>query len=247
MNALSHRIRLGALVVGCVLLALVPIVFRSTALAPSALLGLWLLACVIGEAFWTPAPGGEGTISMALALNIAALAILGDKGGVEVVAASTLIAGFYPHRRAWYKVLFNAAQSALAATVALLVAQLAVFDIRSFTVPTSPWWPGLLLMGATFFLINTVLVASAISLATSRPLWRTWREDFCYPFELASSLAQVTLAGFLVTAYSQLGAMTLLFVLPLIAVLGFSSAREAKVRAVNASVTRDPVRLRRAG
>jgi hypothetical protein len=214
----------------CVVAALWVLSQRSAQLAPPGLLALWLVACIVGEAFWTNVPGGEGTISMALALDIAALTVLGNRGGVEVIALSTLLAGICPHRRQWYKILFNAAQSTLSAGAALVLARLYHEGSPPVLVPDFLWWPGLLLTGLAFFSVNTALVACAISLSSDRPLWRAWRDNFGYSFELASSLAQVTLAGFLLLAYGQVGPVTLLFVLPIIAVLGWSSAREARVR-----------------
>jgi len=226
-HQISHY-KLVGFVTGCVLAA-TWLLCQPHSLAPPGLLALWLLACTVGEVFWLDAPG-EGTISMALVLDIAALSVLDFRGGVQVIALSTLIAGIYPQRRAWYKVLFNAAQSTLAAGAALGFVDLMSTRPELHHLPMTLWWPNLLLVGGTFFAVNTGLVACTISLSTGLPLWRAWRDNFGYPFELASTLAQVTLACFLQSAYEQFGPATLLFLLPLVSVLWYSSTREARTR-----------------
>jgi hypothetical protein len=239
-----RTLRVITLVTGCAAIALWMLVHRDVPLAPFHLFGLWLIACCVGEAFWTRAPGGEGTISMALALDIAALGMLGHSGGVEVVAASTLIGSAVSHRRPWHRVLFNVAQATLAAGAALVINDLVRSAPGGSALPVS--WISVFVMGGVFFAVNTGLVTLAISLSTSAPLWRTWHERFGYTFELASSLAQMTLAGFVVTTYAQIGPVSLLFLLPLLAVLGMSSAREAHLRSPLTQDSSRPDRLRRA-
>jgi hypothetical protein len=226
MKRSTPPLKVLGFVAGCVLAALWVLVHRGSALAPPGLLAVWLLACIVGEAFWVKAPG-NGTISMALALDIAALMVLGHQGGVEVIALSTLIAGIYPHRRAWYKVLFNVAQSTLAAGAALGMVDLLSSNQGFHVTPVTLWWPTLLLAGVAFFSVNTALVSCVISLSSGHSVWRAWRDNFGYPFELASSLAQVTVSGLLLVSYAQFGPWTLLFVLPIIVVLAQSATREA--------------------
>jgi hypothetical protein len=155
------------------------------------------------------------------------------------VTGTALLASIWPHRRPFHRVIFNAAQSTLAAGAALTT--LAMFAPHEAKVPLLDQytnWPGLFAGGATFFAVNSGLVAMAIALGTGRSFWSTWHENFGYAFELATSAAQVSLAGFLLIAYQQMGPMAVAAVLPVLVVLWWSSAREADIKAGRSTLGR---------
>jgi hypothetical protein len=193
-------------------------------------LAAWFAACLVGEIFWLHTGPRDGIISMALALDLAAIFALGPGSGLVVIGLSTLIAGIYPHRRRWYRTLFNAAHSVVAAAAALLV--------WTMLSPASPGtgtlreiWLPLFPAGVAFCLTDTGLVSLVVALSTGRSPWRVWRENFGYRYELASCLAEISLAGLVLTSYQLTGIVTLAAIFPLLAVLWWGSSREANTRA----------------
>jgi hypothetical protein len=193
----------------------------------------WFISCLAGEVLWIRTPTRNGTISMALAIDLAALIALPPASALVIVASSALIASIFPHRRPLQRIIFNAAQSTLAAAAALLVVRF--FAPAEGTVAILDQytnWPGLFAGGLAFFAVNSGLVALAIGLDTGRSFWASWRDNFGYAFELATTAAQVSLAGFLLIAYEQMGPMAVLAVLPVLGVLWWSSARESDMKAM---------------
>lgn len=199
----------------------------------------WFVSCLAGEVLWIRTPTRNGTISMALAIDLAALIALHPSQSLTIIASTALLASIYPHRRPVVRAIFNAAQSTLAAGAALLVIHLltpadgAVAILDQYTN-----WPGLFAGGVAFFVVNSALVAMAIALDTHQSVWTTWRDNFGYTFELAATAAQISLAGFLIIAYQQMGPMAVLAVLPILGVLWWSSARESELKAVRADQRR---------
>jgi hypothetical protein len=196
----------------------------------------WFISCLAGEVLWIRTPTRNGTISMALSIDLAALIALPAASALLIIAASAFLASVYPHRRPIHRAVFNAAQSTLAAGAAVLT-------IRFFTPADASVavldqytnWPGLFAGGVAFFIVNSGLVALAIGLDTGRSIWASWRDNFGYAFELATTAAQVSLAGFLLIAYEQMGPMAVLAVLPVLGVLWWSSARESDIKAMRST------------
>jgi hypothetical protein len=192
----------------------------------------WFVSCLAGEMLWIRTPTRNGTISMALALDLAVLIALPAAQSLPIVAASAFLASIYPHRRRLLRASYNAAQSTLAAGAALVAIRFFGPSDNSIQVLDQMTnWPGLFAGGVAFFLVNSGLVAGAIALDTRQGLWATWRENFAYSFELATTAAQVSLAGFILIAYQQMGPMAVVAILPVLAVLWWSSARESDMKA----------------
>lgn len=179
---------------------------------------VWVLLCFGGEVLWFRTPTYDGTLSLALTLDIAAIACLPAGPAVVVIGLSTLLAGMYPHRRPWYRVLFNVAQCTVAATAAS-----AVYSVVSHAggVAESRHVPVLALAsaGIVFYGLNTFLVALAQALSHDRSPFEVWRESYAYPLELASTGGQLTLALFVVLAYQVVGPASLLAVFPVLVAL----------------------------
>lgn len=198
---------------------------------PSMVTAAWFLSCLLGESLWFRTPTLRGTISLALPVDLAALVILPPRDALLIIGASTFLASLFPHGRGPVRALFNAAQSIMAGQVALAVLRLGEpgpGEVRVFNFGTT--WGALYLAGLTFFLVNSLLVAGAISLSGRTRFWRAWRMNFGYWFELATTMAQISLAGFLVMANGQVGPLVVLAMLPVLAVLWWSCRREADRR-----------------
>src|SRR6267142_5944914 len=81
----------------------------------------WLLANLLGELLWLPAPKGRGYLSMANAANFATLILLSASSAIAVTAAAGLIADLLFRRRTWYQALFNSGACALTVAAASAV------------------------------------------------------------------------------------------------------------------------------
>jgi hypothetical protein len=232
---MKTRARLAVFVAPVIGLAVVVLFLAGVRLSPSTITWCWVLACLAGEAFWIRTPTHQGTISMALTIDLAAIVALGLRESLPIIAITTFAAGIFPHRRPVLRAVFNAAQSSLAAAAASWTLNAMNPDPENatmFTVMTT--WPALFSAGAVFYFVNTMLVAMAISIETESSFWTAWRQNYGYGFELACSVAQISLAGFVLMAYQQMGPASVLALLPVLAVLWWSSAREARTRSSSA-------------
>ena len=118
------------------------------------------------------------TMSLAFAVNFATLLLLGGDNAtvVAVVAAWSQTTFNVRTRNPWYRTLFNMA--ALALTMRATEVVFAVLG-GAATVWTMPG--GLIPLGgaaATYFLVNSSLVAGAVSAATRQPFFRIWLQNF---------------------------------------------------------------------
>ena len=195
---------------------------QSGHMGPGGLALLWLLACLGGEIFWFRTPGYDSTLSLAFTLDVAAVASLPPAEALVVVGASTFIAGTFAHRRAWYRVAFNVAQSVLAAGAASLV-----FGVMANAggVPESATIPTLALIsaGIVFYLVNTALVAAAVGFSSEQSPFMVWLDCYGTPMELAGTLGQLSLAYFVAMATHVVGPFALLGAFPVLLALWFGS------------------------
>jgi hypothetical protein len=235
---LPASMRLGIRIYVGVVMALGAWVLAVQARAPVSPedLAVWVVACLAGELLWFRAPRAEATITMALAVDLAAILTVGAPECLLAIAVSTFLANLYPQRRPWHKALFNVAQSLLAGTAALAV-------IAWFGPETgigggwgATWfWLRLLLAGGAFFAVNSGLVAVVVGMSGDEAPGRTWCVHFAYGYELAITGALIALAGLVALAYSAYGALALPGFFPLLAVLWWSARREGIRRDASAS------------
>ena len=145
----------------------------------------WLLANLLGEVLWLPAPKGRGYLSMANAANFATILLLPLALAVPVTAAAGFLADLVFRRRAWYRALFNAGMGAVTVYVTAQVFRQTGGTSGSLEALTSPL-NALPLAAATavYFLVNTWLVAGVIALHRDHPVWAVWRESFAFAYEL---------------------------------------------------------------
>jgi len=145
----------------------------------------WLLANLLGEVFWLPAPKGRGYLSMANAANFATLLVLPVSLAVPLTALAGFAGDLIFRRRAWYRALFNAGMCAVTVYASSWVFFRTGGVTGSLEALTSPLnvLP-LVAATVTYFLVNTWLVSGVIALHRDHPIWTVWRESFAFTYEL---------------------------------------------------------------
>lgn len=170
--------------------------------APDPALGLlallfWLLANLLGEVLWLPDPHGRGYLSMANAANFATLLLLAPWDAVLVTATAGLLADLLFRKREWYRALFNfgmCAVTVFAATAAFRATGGRSGSLEALASPLNAF--PVFVAAASYFLINTVLVALVIALHRRQNAVRVWRESFAFSYELVGATV-LTLLGYL--------------------------------------------------
>ncbi len=176
----------------------------------------WLLANLLGEVLWLPAPKGRGYLSMANAANFATLLLLPVALAVPLTAAAGFLADLVFRRRVWYRALFNAGMCAVTVFAASSVFRGLGGESGTLEALTSPL-NALPLAAATvtYFLLNTWLVSGVIALHREQPVWTVWRESFAFSYELVGVLV-LHLLGFvfavLFHAWGYMSAFVAVFV-----------------------------------
>jgi signal transduction histidine kinase len=146
---------------------------------------VWLLLAVCVTSAWKvtlPISRANGsTLSVSYAANLMALLLLGPRPAVFIAVAGVLtqctvnVRARYPI----YRTVFSMAAEVLTMAATGLVYQSlggpsgGPFDVPSLMKP---------LVGAiaTYFCLNTGLVAVAIGLSSARSAWRVWRDEFLW-------------------------------------------------------------------
>jgi hypothetical protein len=157
----------------------------------------WLLANLLGEVLWLPAPQGRGYLSMANAANFATLLILPLSEAVVITALAGLIADLVFRRRKWFQGLFNFAACAVTVAAAATVFVRAGGSSSNIDALLSPLNAApLLLAGTTYFLVNTWLVSGVVALDARQSVWHVWRTSFAFSYELVGAVV-LKLLGYL--------------------------------------------------
>ena len=154
----------------------------------------WVLANMLGELLWLPAPKHRGYLSMATAANFATLLVL----PVSLAVTTTVLAGalvdvVFRHRR-WYQVLFNASVCCIAVFCASRVFTTICQGRDGLENLLSPLNAGALMLAAvTYFLINTWLVTGVVALDQRLKACYVWTTTFASPQEVLGSFVLFTL------------------------------------------------------
>lgn len=173
---------------------------------PIGVIGFWLVLSLAAECFWLETPTGKGMVSTALAINMAMIFVLPPPVVLVIGAVSVGLSDLLLHRRGPLKASFNAAQTTIA--LAVCFATMQVFA-KSGVAPSSdaflqdPW--GTLAVPASFYLVNTALVAGAISLHARTSFWSTWRANYGFGYQILASAVLFLLGMTLVLAYEHVG------------------------------------------
>jgi signal transduction histidine kinase/ActR/RegA family two-component response regulator len=154
-----------------------------SAYADPVLFGAMLLVAAVASIWKVTLPisvAGHSTLSVGYAADLMALLLLGPAPAVVVAsvgawAQCTIKAkGRYP----LYRTAFSMAAKALTMVAAgvtyrWLGGPSATADIWQLTRPTVG-------ITATYFMVNTGLIAGAIAVSTGKPIWAIWRDDFLW-------------------------------------------------------------------
>jgi signal transduction histidine kinase/ActR/RegA family two-component response regulator len=188
-------------------------VFPRTFPDPGMFFFLLLAACLTSA--WKvnlPIPlASSSTLSVSYAANLMALLLLGPRAAVLVAVAGVWTQCTVNVRRRYpvYRTIFSMAAEVITMTLTGVVYQslggtTGPFDVQSLMKP---------LVGAiaTYFSLNTGLVAVAIGVSTGRSVWRVWREDFLWSaasFMVAGTAGAI--AGVVISRGDQWKAVLLL-------------------------------------
>src|SRR3989442_8612744 len=151
---------------------------------PQPLMFVVLLICASLTSTWKvnlPISFVSGsTLSVSYAANLMSLLLLGREHAVVIAAVGVCVQCTYKTKQAYplYRTVFSAA-----AVVITMVATGVVYGWLGGTAAPfdgSSWAKPLVGAVATYFLVNTSLIAGAIALSTNRRFTETWREDFLW-------------------------------------------------------------------
>ena len=191
----------------------------------------WLLANLLGEVLWLPAPQGRGYLSMANAANFATLLLLPLSEAVVITATAGLVADLVFRRRKWFQGLFNFGACAVTVAVASTVFARTGGSSVSIDALLSPLNAvPLLIAGATYFLVNTWLVAGVVALEARLSVWHVWRTSFAFSYELVGAVVLKLLGYLFAILFLTWGYMS-----AFLAVIATYFIRDAYIRYVSQS------------
>jgi diguanylate cyclase (GGDEF)-like protein len=179
--------------------------------APAVLAMLSLLA-IIAQVPQIKNLSGQSSVSVSVTVNFAAALVAGIPG-VVCVSAVISLAHYIQRRPAIYKTFFNWATHVLAGTAPVLVLASLGLSVRSVNMILALVMTGI--AAPVYYVIDTGLIASAISLTTGALLLPTWRKQFGW---LGLHYLALCIIGlFLSLAYFALGVWGVaVFMLPVL-------------------------------
>jgi signal transduction histidine kinase len=198
---------------GAVVLALS---FRALEAVGWMQVAVWVLVSLLAESLWIPTLTGKAMESMASAVDLSLLVLLGFMPSVWIVAVAFALANLFFSKREWYKTIFNAGQNVLSLAAAGLAFE-ALGGAPLVGAGGLPAFHGMALIAPwaaatlVYFLVNTLLVSGAVALSTDRRLLNTWREEYLYPISLLGSAALFFLSPLVVVSYLAFGFFGLVF------------------------------------
>ena len=161
--------------------AALTVLFPRTLPEPVLFLLLISFACVTSAWKVTlPIPVANGsTLSVSYAANLMSLLLLGAGPSVLIALAGAIMQCRYKARVPYpmYRTIFSAAGAVLT-----MLATSSVYVGLGGAIPIESFASARPLVGAiaTYFIVNTALIAGAIGLSTRRSAVRTWRREFLW-------------------------------------------------------------------
>jgi len=161
---------------------LLALLFPRTWTDPTAFAALLCCSCVTSAWKVTlPVPrGSRATLSVSYAADLMALLLLGPRPAMIVAVAGAFTQCTVNVRRSepWYRTVFSMAAEA----VTMAATGLAYVWLGGRTVPFELAMLPRALVGAiaTYFFVNTGLVAGAIAMSVRRSPWEIWRDGFLW-------------------------------------------------------------------
>ena len=169
-------------------------------------------------------PGFPVSISLADTFTITAALLFGPASAAVAVACDALVISYRltPENRSVARVLFNVSAPALSMWVAAVIYQ---FTPASDSLNRSVWLfvVSLTVFVATYFVLNSALIAGAIAVGRDVPWLRVWRQQFL-PLSIVYGIG-AAVAGLLFIAIrpeAGLGGRALIFPLLVLSVPGFA-------------------------
>jgi hypothetical protein len=196
----------------------------------------WFLANLLGEVLWLPAPKGRGYLSMANAANFATLILLPASAAVCMTAGAGLCADVLFRKRKWYQAVFNFAACAVTVAAASAVFRNlggASANIDALLSPLNA--VPLLAAGATYFMLNTWLIAGVVALQSGQPVWTVWRTSFAFGYEMAGAVVLNLLGYLFAILFLTWGYMS-----AFMAVIATYFIRDAYIRYVQQTEPKEP-------
>ena len=173
----------------------------------------WVLANMLGEALWLPAPKQRGYLSMATAANFAAILVLPTSAAIFVTAVAGALVDVLFRSKRWYQVLFNTAVTCVAVFAASRVLSLMEYGSGDLAQLLSPLnIVALGMAAATFFLVNTLLVSGVIALDRELVACEVWSSTFAGRREVAGSLVLFFVGFLFAVLYLAWGYISAFFV-----------------------------------
>jgi signal transduction histidine kinase len=128
-----------------------------------------------------PLPLANGsTLSVSYAANLMTLLLLGPQDAIVIAVAGVVTQCTYKVKQPYpiYRTIFSVAT----AVITMAATGAAYLWLGGTVAPFDTFAPARPLVGsiATYFLLNTSLIAGAIALSTGRPFFSTWRQDFVW-------------------------------------------------------------------
>ena len=151
-------------------------------------------------------------ISVAFAVKIAAYVLFGTAVALWATIVVVAVNAYTPQPKPARKILFNFGQLTIATYVASTI-----YRAVGGEVPPGAIVPTMIAVAVSasgYFLVNSTLTATVISLTSPNSFWTTWRQNFSWmPLNY---IATAVNGAALALAYQTLGAVgALVFVLPL--------------------------------
>jgi hypothetical protein len=205
------------LVIGTAALAATAIAAAWTPPHVPALM-FWALLAIAAELMWIRLPVGGATISMASCPQFAMLLILPPGHAMLITAVTGAAAEALVLRKPPPRVLFNAAQSALAVGAAAWL--FGATGGRTVSLPALLGEGALLpvaIAACAYFVLNTGAVSLAVALDERVSPLAVWRRNFGHGYEGLACAAMLSLGALLASHYVSIGtAGTILVALPVL-------------------------------
>lgn len=185
----------------------------------------WLLIAaltLISGLFTIAVPSVSATISVSETFIFTSVLLFGTPAATIIVAFEALLMSSLRHRHEARKVLFNMTEPALSIWIASNVFFLFVSGPLRTQPQDIPTLLGpMLLLTATYFLLNSWLTATAVGFVSKTPIERIWRENFSWLS--LNYLVGASVALIIVQSAPTVGLTTLGIILPLLALSYFTN------------------------
>jgi signal transduction histidine kinase len=180
----------------------------------------WVAICLAAEALWLRTMQGQATWAMTPTFHLAMAILFFPAHFLPVIFLSRSVGDLLFRKSPWYKALFNGSQftlSAAGAWAAYWLAGGSALKLHALTDPRTIL--PLLALGVTHFLLNTLLVSIVVAIDQKQSISSTWKTNFGYRSEAASSGTQFVMAVLLASLYNFVGhPAVVLFLVPLLAI-----------------------------